>query len=164
MGPALCPKPGFPRNSLVFSVSSAFCCQTFHFSASPPFFDHVQLLLQIWESCNSAEKLLDERKCVTYHSHILGSQKKREKEKGRKERKKERSSRHLSGIFSLTLDRMEFHQFSDALIPTFSSSGKHSGTFLHQAGAGIVFGTFLLRDSVVLPGIRQKQSLRCQFL
>ena len=34
-----------------------------------------------------------------------------------------------------------------------------SGTFLHQIGAGVVFGTFLLTDSVVLPN----KSLRCQF-
>lgn len=117
MGPALALNLVSQENSLVFSVSSAFCCQTFHFSASPPFFDHVQLLLQIWESVTLLRNSLDERKCVTYHSHILGVRKKEKKKKGRKERKKERSSRHLSGIFSLTLDRMEFHQFSDAWIP-----------------------------------------------
>ena len=48
----------------------------------------------------------------------LRSQEKREKEERRKERKEERRrSRHLSGIFNLTLDPMEFHQFSDARIP-----------------------------------------------
>ena len=81
-----------------------------------------------------------------------------------KQTNKKKKRRHLVGIINLTLAPMKFHQFNDAGTPHFPVPEENiSGMFkktsaLDRGRSG--FGTFLLRNSVILPGIlliRQKQ-------
>ena len=183
MGPALALNLVSQEKILYFHFAVNFVAKLFVSLFVLPSLTMFNVYFQIWKSVILLRHSLEERKCITRYSHILGIRKKeRKKEKGRKggreegrkegrkERKKERKkerrkerkkSRHLPGIFNLTLAPMKFHQLSDAGIPNLQFQWKtfqgHLRRFLRQTGVGMVFGTFLLTNSVVLPGIRQKQ-------